>query len=139
MVSKQAPKVDIKTVLAHKQEPYDVTLTDKDAILYSLGIGFSRDPLNRDDFRYTYEFDGDFRPFPTNAVTVASVSEKSFKVPGLPDFNPMMLLHGEEDVQFHKPLKHGTTYTVQESVADIQDKGKGALLISKMEIREKAN
>jgi peroxisomal enoyl-CoA hydratase 2 len=87
-------------------------LTDKTAILYSLGIGFSKDPMNRDHFKFTYEFDGDFRPFPTNAVTIAQVSEKSFKVPGLPDFNPMMLLHGEEDVQFIKPLTKDTTYIV---------------------------
>ena len=58
-------------------------------------------------------------------------------MPGLPDFNPMMLLHGEEDVQFIKPLAKDKTYVVQESIADIQDKGKGALLICKAEIIEK--
>ena len=137
MVSKQVPQVDIAKILAHKQAPYEITLTDKAAILYSLGIGFSRDPMNRDDFKFTYEFDSDFRPFPTNAVTIAQVSEASFRVPGLPDFNPMMLLHGEEDVYFHKPLAKGTTYVIQESIADIQDKGKGALLICKAELFEK--
>jgi hypothetical protein len=71
MVSKQAPQIDIKQVLSHKQAPYEVTLTDKAAILYSLGIGFSKDPMNREHFKFTYEFDGDFRPFPTNAVTIA--------------------------------------------------------------------
>lgn len=93
--------------------------------------------MNRDDFKFTYEYDADFRPFPTNVVTVTQISEKSFKVPGLPDFNPMMLLHGEQDVQFVTPLKRDTVYVVQESIADIQDKGKGALLIVKNELVEK--
>jgi acyl dehydratase len=26
--------------------------------------------MNRDDFKFTYEYDADFRPFPTNVVTV---------------------------------------------------------------------
>lgn len=68
--------------------------------------------MNRDDFKFTYEYDADFRPFPTNVVTVTQISEKSFRVPGLPDFNPMMLLHGEQDVQFVTPLKRDTTYVV---------------------------
>jgi len=92
---KKAPEVDIKKVLSHKAAPYDAVLTEKDAILYSLGIGFSRDPLKRDDFKFTYEYDSDFRPFPTNVVTVTQVTLDRLRVPGLPEFNPMMLLHGE--------------------------------------------
>lgn len=40
-----------------------------------------------------------------------------------------MLLHGEEQVSFTKPLVPGEKYTVQEKIVDLQDKGKGALLI----------
>ena len=44
-----------------------MTLTQKDLMLYALGIGFSTgtsyliaDPLKVEDYRYTYEFDENF-------------------------------------------------------------------------------
>ena len=92
---KQAPSYDYDKIFAHKMQPTEITLTEQTAILYSLGIGFSKDPLNRDDFKFTYEFDGDFRPFPTNAVTLIKFSGEKLQVPGMPEFNPMALLHGE--------------------------------------------
>ena len=48
----------------------------------------------------------------------------------------MMLLHGEEQVTFEKPLVPGEKYIVEESIADLQDKGKGALLIFDAKILE---
>jgi len=65
-------------------------------------------------------------------VTVAHrgpFADGDFSVPGVPAFNPMMLLHGEEQVIFEKPLVPGEKYLVEENIADFQDKGKGALLI----------
>ncbi len=52
--------MDVKKVLSTVYEPYDVTLTEKDMILYALGVGFSKDPLNKDHFKFTYEKDEDF-------------------------------------------------------------------------------
>ena len=48
----------------------------------------------------------------------------------------MQLLHGEETITIEKPLKHDTKYVVQEKIVDLQDKGKGAVLIFDAEIRE---
>jgi hypothetical protein len=42
-----------------------MTITDDDAILYALGVGFSQDPLNKSDLRYTFENADDFGPFLT--------------------------------------------------------------------------
>jgi acyl dehydratase len=50
-------------------------------------------------------------------------------VPGLESFNFMMLLHGEENVEFHKPLTPGAKILLSESIVDFADKkGKHAVL-----------
>lgn len=70
--------------------------SQKDIILYSLGIGFSSDPLNKDHFKFTYENDSNFQGFST--MPVLGVSEfflEDRDVPGMVNFNPAMLLHGE--------------------------------------------
>lgn len=131
---------DIKKALAFKQTPYEVTLTQNDAILYSLGIGFQQDPMNKDHYRYSYENADYFGPFPTNALTVSHrgpFADGEFEIEGVPPFNPMQLLHGEESLTIHKPLKVDTPYVIQEKVVDFQDKGKGAVLMFDGEIREK--
>lgn len=125
-------KVDIQKVLSKTNKPYDVTIKASDACLYSLTIGFQQDPLNKDHLKFSYENDDSFQPFPTNALTVCHrgpFSTGDFDVPGIPPFNPMMLLHGEEEITVHKPLEIDTKYTVSEKLVDFQDKGKGGLLI----------
>lgn len=88
--------------------------------------------MNKKHYKFTYENAEGFQAFPTNAVTVCHrgpFADGDFDVPGMPAFNPMMLLHGEEQVIFTKPLEPGQKYIVEENIADFQDKGKGALLI----------
>lgn len=99
------------------------------SILYALGIGFSTDPMNRDDFQFTYENEEGFATFPTMPVlTLGGVIDKIFSVPGIPSFNPMMLLHGEQTVINYKPIVPGSTVKTKAVATDIADKGKGALL-----------
>ena len=124
--------VNVEQALKFKQAPYEVEFKNNDAILYALGIGFQADPMNSKDYKFTYENAEEFQAFPTNAVTIAHrgpFADGDFAVPGIPPFNPMMLLHGEEQVIFEKPLVPGDKYIVEENIADFQDKGKGALLI----------
>lgn len=76
-----------------------MTLSNNDVILYALGIGFSRDPMNKGELRYTYENADSFQAFPTNSLVACHrgpFADGDFDIPGIPPFNPMMLLHGEE-------------------------------------------
>lgn len=77
---------------------YDHLFTSKDAIIYALGLGFSKDPMNVNDLNYTCEFKEEFTIFPTIACTFSDIKEVFNclqQCPGMPNFNPMMLLHGE--------------------------------------------
>ena len=96
--------------------------------------------MNDKHYKFTYENAEDFGAFPTQAVVVCHkgpFADGDFDVPGIPKFNPMALLHGEEGLTIYKALQPGKTYVVQEKIADLQDKGKGALLIFDSEIKEK--
>ena len=106
---------DIKKALAFTQEPYEVSISMQDAILYSMGIGFQQDPMNADHYRYSYENADHFGAYPTNSLVVCHrgpFADGDFDVPGIPAFNPMQLLHGEEQLTIHKPLKIDTQYMV---------------------------
>jgi hypothetical protein len=133
-------KMNIELALKFRQKPYEVTLTNNDAILYSLGIGFSRDgPIPKDDLRFTYENADSFQPFPTNSLVVCHrgpFADGDFDIPGVPAFNPMMLLHGEEQLTIHEPIKTDTKYIIQEKMVDLQDKGKGGVMIVDSEITD---
>jgi len=51
-----------------------------------------------------------------------------FDVPAL-KFDPRLLLHGEQDVELHRPLPPEAKLTGRSRIADIFDKGKAALVI----------
>ena len=110
---------DVKKLIGHKLKPYKMFYTEKDACLYSLSIGFSKKAMKTDEFKYTYEMADDFTCFPTNAVTLAHGGEilkgfhaGKFDLPGMPEFDPMMLLHGEETITIEKPILPNTKYVV---------------------------
>ena len=116
------PVVDVQKALAFKQQPYEVEFSAGDAILYALGIGFQQDAMNANHYKFSYENAEEFQAFPTNAVTVCHrgpFADGDFDIPGVPAFNPMMLLHGEEEATFFKPLVPGDKYIVEEKMADI--------------------
>lgn len=57
--------IDPTKALGFETDEVKCLCTDRDAILYSLGIGYSQDPMNVDDHAYTYELHDDFKIFPT--------------------------------------------------------------------------
>jgi peroxisomal enoyl-CoA hydratase 2 len=113
------------TVLAEGTQDFD----KMKCILYHLGIGFAKDPMNESHFKFSYENDDDFTVFPTMPVlSLASALDSLFSIPGMPQFNPMMLLHGEQSVINYKPIPVGEVLKTKAVATDIADKVKGALL-----------
>lgn len=103
-------------------EPITHTWTDRDAMLYALGVG-CRPP---DDLDFLYEGRGP-KVLPTFAV-----------IPGLRamgssmqqiDINLAALLHGEQSVVVHRPLPASATVTVSGRIANVWDKGKAAVIV----------
>jgi hypothetical protein len=51
----EAKNWDLSKAIGHTWKSYEVPITNKDIILYSLGIGFQRDPMNKAHYNFTYE------------------------------------------------------------------------------------
>lgn len=57
--------IEVNKAIGFETEEVKALCTDRDAILYSLGIGYSSDPMNAEELSYTYELHEDFKVFPT--------------------------------------------------------------------------
>jgi acyl dehydratase len=59
---------------------------------------------------------------------MSSLLESLNSCPGMPDFNPMMLLHGEQKLEVFKPYPKRQQITLKSEITDVADKVKGALV-----------
>lgn len=82
---------------------------ERDLSLYALGVGAARDPLDKNELKYVYELDGEFRALPTygampqmNAMLTAAKTG-SLSLPGM-NFGFERLLHGEQYLEVKRPL-----------------------------------
>ncbi|KAJ1959885.1 hypothetical protein GGI12_004103, partial [Dipsacomyces acuminosporus] len=126
-------KVDLERAYSTKTEPQNFDYTKRDISLYALGIGASRN-----DLPLVYENSDNFQTFPTYAVIPAfSVSQDITEF--IPSFNPMMLLHGEQFIEVHKPIPTEGRLLCTSQIVDIQDKGKGITVAGRLTMTDKRN
>lgn len=100
-------------------EAHTVSWTDRDTMLYSLGVG-----CGTADLAFTTENSHDItqQVLPTYAV-IACMSFPAIAKIG--EFNFGRLLHGSEKVRLYAPLQPAGKLEVVSEVLDIQDKGEG--------------
>lgn len=111
------------------------TYTERDTILYALGVGLGIDPLDEECLRFVYE--DNLKVMPSQAVVLA--------YPGFwakePDtgIDWVKVLHAGQEVIMHKPLPPSQTVVAKTRITDISDKGPrvGALLVSERTVSGK--
>ena len=54
-----------------------------------------------------------------NVIIAHRMSLEDLSIPGVPAFNPMMLLHGEESLEVFKPIEAETTLVAQDELIDL--------------------
>lgn len=122
-------------VLGIELPSIEQTVSEKDCILYSLGIGLGMDPVAPSQLQFVYE-DG-LKAFPSQSVVIAHPGAWVTR-PEL-EINWLKLLHGEQAIIQHKPLSPGGTYVGNYRVLGVVDKGadKGSILYQEKTLRDK--
>ena len=124
-------------ILDQRTAPRTFTYGDKDVMLYALGIGMGQDPMNETELPFVYE--RNLKVIPTAATVLASgLRGSSGPAPEMPEghrqsqINFLMVVHGEQKVELHKPLSTHGTYTAEGRTVGAFDKGagKGAVIIN---------
>jgi acyl dehydratase len=112
---------------------------EKDVMLYALGVGMGRDPLDEKELPFVYENNG-LKVVPTFASVInrGEAPPERQRMPQKSNVNFMMVVDGERRITIHKPLPPRCEVIADERYLDILDKGegKGAVLIQERSVRE---
>jgi acyl dehydratase len=111
--------------------------TEKDAILYALGLGFGQDPTRGDELAFVYE--KNLKVLPTFALVLGYPGFWARDLDSGIDW--VRLVAGEQALTIHRPLAPRGTVTGKTRVIDIIDKGagKGALVLTERTVVDKAS
>lgn len=123
-------------ILDHRFPDIRQSYTERDAILYALGLGLGSDPMDERDLDYLLETR--LKVLPTMATTLAS--------PGLWLRDPIFgadwvrLVHAAQTTLFHKPLPPRGEVIGRSKVVSLSDRGegRGAVLIAERIIADAA-
>ena len=127
--------IDYEKIMSLETKNQEFSYSDRETMLYGLGIGFGKDPLNDEELKFVYE--RDLKTVPSMA-TVVSWGAGNMRESGI---NYLLVLHGEQRLKMYEPLPHSADILVDSSVKGVFDKGKekGALIITETDIKLKEN
>jgi 3-hydroxyacyl-CoA dehydrogenase/3a,7a,12a-trihydroxy-5b-cholest-24-enoyl-CoA hydratase len=130
--------IDPKKALGAKLEPVESSWNDDKLILYALGVGVGVGQSQVDPKVLQYTYENVLKPLPTyGVIPMFAAVGGLFNVPGL-EFNPMMLLHGEQYTEIiEPPLPTEAQIVTEGQISGIYDKGKGALITIDYVTKEK--
>ncbi|GJJ68740.1 hypothetical protein EMPS_01086 [Entomortierella parvispora] len=133
-----AMKVDVKKAVGFQSKPQKVVFNSRDLMLYALSVGV-RSPET--ELHFLYENDPNFSAFPTYplvlgfkrdnvGVSVFDAGSSGESVPGIPEFDPSMALHGDQSLEIYRPLpaEGSDNFELHSTITGVYDKGKGMVI-----------
>lgn len=118
-------------------EPADRSWDHKDALLYALGVGAGALDPTGFELEFTTENSQDVqqRVLPTFATIVGQGGRGMVSIG---EFDPAMLVHGEQAIQLHREIPPEGTVSSTSKVAGMYDKGSAGLVVLESESRDAA-
>ncbi|EWC47198.1 peroxisomal hydratase-dehydrogenase-epimerase [Drechslerella stenobrocha 248] len=116
----------IEAAKAAKASGSEFVYDDKDVILYNLGLGAKRTDLN-----LVFEGSDNFEVLPTFGVIPPFDAEPPYDISEIiPNFSPMMLLHGEQYLEIKKyPIPTSGKLISYPKLVEVVDKGAAAIVV----------
>jgi acyl dehydratase len=129
--------IDYDKLMALDIPAVEHAYSERDTILYALGVGLGHDPMSREELAFVYE--PSLKTLPTYPVVL-----------GYPGFwardldtgiDWVRLVNGEQGVHRHRPIPASGTVIGRTRVLDVVDKGagKGALVYAERTVTDKAS
>ena len=116
--------INYDEIMSLKSENIEISYTDKDSILYGLGVGLGNDPMNMDELKYVYE-NGQI-VLPSMATNFQYHSSLLMSA----NLNFIMVVHGEQKLSIINPIPVSGEFVADMKVINCFDKGasKGAIV-----------
>ncbi|KAF9048709.1 hydroxysteroid dehydrogenase [Panaeolus papilionaceus] len=112
-------------------DPVSYNYTERDLILYNLGIGATAKEL-----KWTFEGDDEFSALPTFGVIPQFACSAGVPLDWLPNYNPAKLLHGEQYLNIKAPMPTSGELISEARLLEVLDKGKAAAVTTIIETRD---
>ncbi|KIL93549.1 peroxisomal hydratase-dehydrogenase-epimerase [Fusarium avenaceum] len=114
----------IEETIKKEGKPTEFKYEERDVILYNLGVG-----AKRTDLKYVFEGADDFQVIPTFGVIPPFNTEMPFEFDNIvPNFSPMMLLHGEQYLEIRKfPIPTNARLVSRGRLLEVIDKGNASI------------
>ncbi|KAK6337706.1 bifunctional hydroxyacyl-CoA dehydrogenase/enoyl-CoA hydratase fox2 [Orbilia brochopaga] len=125
----------IEAAKAAKAKGSEFVFDDKDVILYNLGLGAKRTDLN-----LVFEGSDNFEVLPTFGVIPPFNAEAPYNLDDIvPNFSPMMLLHGEQYLEVRKyPIPTSGKLISYPKLVEVIDKGAAAVVVTGVTTKDAA-
>ncbi|ORX33403.1 hypothetical protein BD324DRAFT_668851 [Kockovaella imperatae] len=123
----------VKQAKRNPPSPEEFTYTERDVMLYNLGIGAKASEL-----KWTFENSEDFAALPTFGVIPQFGSSSSMPMDFVPNFDPTKLLHGEQYLKILGPIPTSATVINHTQLVEALDKGKAAAVTCRVITKDKS-
>jgi acyl dehydratase len=112
--------LNYEAIMAYRPGDIRADYSQRDCILYALGIGLGMDPMDQEQLRFVYE--KNLLAFPTLATTLGWMGRLTDPVFGVDE---RMVVLADQCVVLHRPLAPQMTLISRPYVKEIIDKGEG--------------
>ena len=96
----------VNAVVGTQLPPFTYTFTERDTVIYALGIGAPADWLDPDELKFVYDHSPEFVALPTMSTVYSGDLIRYILTGDLQGikFNPLMLVHGEQKIDIRQTI-----------------------------------